>query len=807
MSKSSYLAAWSSYRSDYTSALSAGITASMTNPPHDYTSPICGSPTPISTIATVGPAVCAVNRATVQLLYWPAVRQTTDLCNNNASLATMTPTISGKPNTAVFEGTTLTSPTVYIAVDGTWRVETSGTTLTEHSTLILPQKSADVSSVCGISGGGYNTYAVNYADFGGPVPASAYRCQPRCNSNTYDPPMTNTSIIYSGFTLGNVTVPTSTRTFEISDPNVSWPEYATVNLCSTIWDDYRPALSIPAAFSSMNPAQGQCEFIFDDDSIFYDPPKALGERASIVKPTLPGTTLADPIATATPTPTPDPGSVPKPTTASATQLPIVETDPPAVSDQAPQSPDPETGTLVVPGKPSQSPDPGTDKPNVPADPSQPPKSGTDNLDTPTKPSQLPDPATNKPNVPGQSSQSPDPDTDDPKASNDASQLPDPRTGIADSVPKPSLAGSATTTPGSTAPGPTHDSQAGAAPIGIVITATNSQEVTVIQTQPAGPIVVGSATLTQGQSTDVDGVGQVVAGPSGLSIDTTYHTFTAIDPVDAGNVVAGSTTLAIGALIMAGLGSFAAGTDGATVDGTSTASTSPDSAPTNSAYVVAGNTFDAHATSAISLSPDVTLVPGGPPVSYASHVVSMASSGAYLVVYGTTQQDAPVETLLPTPTLDIGGTTYAADQASDFVVDGATLTRGGAIVADGTTVSLDASGRHVVVDGVTQSISAPAATTTASSSSDGSATKSSASESATQSSADDSATQSSADEGATESSASEAATESSAGGSATASNSASASNGGSALASSARSIAVGRSYVIALITMFGVCSLL
>ena len=117
-------AAWSSYDSYSSSARSAGLTPTMRYSTQRVTSPICGSPTPFLFTSTVGPAACAVDRATVQLLYWPVARHSTDLCNGNASLATMTPTISGKPNTAVYDGTTLTSPSVYIALDGTWRVST-----------------------------------------------------------------------------------------------------------------------------------------------------------------------------------------------------------------------------------------------------------------------------------------------------------------------------------------------------------------------------------------------------------------------------------------------------------------------------------------------------------------------------------------------------------------------------------------------------------------------------------------------------------------------------------------------------------
>jgi hypothetical protein len=616
-------------------------------------------------------------------------------------------------------------------------VESSGTIVKDHSRVILPQNPTDVSSVCGVSGGGYHTYAVHYADFGGAVPTSAYRCQPRCNTNDYSPIMTDTSVVYSGFTFGNVTVPEVTRTFVIDGPDPSQDIYPKENLCSTIWDDYRPVLSVPREFSSMSPSKGGCEFSFVSDAIFYDPPIALTGKASIVQPTMPGTTLADSTSTSQATPTPDPGSIFKPTTPSATQLPTVQTDPPVVFDPASQRPDPGTKAYDVPSEPAQSLAPGTDNPTIPADPSQPPNSGTD----------------------------------DPRPSNNPSQLSSHGTGILTNS-EPSTTGRSPTTPGST-----HDSHIGAAPIGVVITGTDGQQVTALQTQPAGPVVVGSVTLTQGQSADIDGVGRVVVDTSGLSVDTTYHTFTTIDPTDSGAVAIKGTTLAIGALIVAGLGNFAASKEEATADDTSRAFTL-DSASTNSAHVVEGDTFTAHATSAVLPDPNVTLVPGDSAVSSASHVDSMAPSGTYIVVDGTTQQATPVKTAAPV--LSIDGTVYTANDASDFVVDGVTLTRGGAIIAGDTTVSLDASGQHVVVDGVTQSAAAPATPTT---------------------------TDHNAEESATGSSISESATGSSASESATGSNSASTSNGGAAQASSARSIAKGWSWVNALVTMLGVCLLL
>ncbi|OTA25552.1 hypothetical protein BTJ68_11330 [Hortaea werneckii EXF-2000] len=155
----------------------------------------------------------------------------------------MGPTISGRPNTFVYWNTTLTSPTVYMAVSGTWVYQSAGSTISDQSRLLLPQSPDAVSTLAGKLGGGYHPpEKINYADFNYPVPASAYRAQPRC----YEAPLSwsyysVTQPLYSGG---------PTTTWEVA----TYSEFASENQCSTIYDDYRPILSIPPEFSSLTPA-------------------------------------------------------------------------------------------------------------------------------------------------------------------------------------------------------------------------------------------------------------------------------------------------------------------------------------------------------------------------------------------------------------------------------------------------------------------------------------------------------------------------------------------------------------------------
>ncbi|KAI7262854.1 hypothetical protein KC343_g5664 [Hortaea werneckii] len=196
----------------------------------------------------------------------------------------MGPTISGRPNTYVYWNTTLTSPTV----------------------------SPDaVSTLAGKLGGGYHPpVKINYADFNYPVPASAYRAQPRC----YEAPLS--------WSYYNVTAPLfgSTATWEVATRS----EFASENQCSTIYDDYRPIISIPPEFSSMSPqahaGRVLCPFSFDTDAVFFDPPKALTQADSLDGVNRPGGQSTDEATTTkeAPSQSAEPGTLPGPETPSAT---------------------------------------------------------------------------------------------------------------------------------------------------------------------------------------------------------------------------------------------------------------------------------------------------------------------------------------------------------------------------------------------------------------------------------------------------------------------------------------------------------
>ena len=330
-SRSSYLSQLSATRSQSgSSTVQAAPGGSITPAPaptEDYP-PQCGVPTIPPTTSAVGPPTCFVNFASIQLLFWPVTRlPENDSCpNDTTSTLTMGPTISGKPNTFVYWNSTLTSPTVYMAFDGTWVFKSAGQTFSNQSRMLLPQSSTAVSSLPGKPGGGfYPPERVNYADFNHPVPASAYRAQPKCYTRPFSmSSYTTTQPMYPGGTP----VPWTIGTYH---------EFTTENQCSTIWDDYRPVLSIPPEFSTMDPAHHaggsiSCPFLFDSDAVFFDPPIALTEASSVAEVTTPGSGGGSNEATTTketPPQTAEPGTVAAPTTPTATKAPNTATGPKA----------------------------------------------------------------------------------------------------------------------------------------------------------------------------------------------------------------------------------------------------------------------------------------------------------------------------------------------------------------------------------------------------------------------------------------------------------------------------------------------
>ena len=89
----------------------------------------------------------------------------------------------------------------------------------------------------------------------------------------------------------------------------------------------------------------------------------------------------------------------------------------------------------------------------------------------------------------------------------------------------------------------------------------------------------------------------------------------------------------------------------------------------------------------------TLIAGGAPITISGTPVSLAPSGAALVIGSSTMRVSPVSRL---PDLSIGSQTLAPDSRGAYVISGQTLVPGGLMTVSGTPISLMPSASGVVI---------------------------------------------------------------------------------------------------------------
>ena len=287
---------------------------------------------PHCTAATVNPAtVCPlchfeVNKA--RLFYWPVPAEPGYLCGNGSTL-TPTPTGNGS-NTAVVNGTTFTSPTVYISFDtlvATNFCRTVGRAITNG--LLALATPGHLSSMITAADSRFTTRQFNYADLPpNEVPWSAYSAFPGCQN------------------------------------------------CSTIYDDYNPILAIPSDVHSFDSLWSTCTY----DPVygyggFYDPPVALTQASALLPAThtpkaVPASLTATPGSTAQPD-QPSMTSAAHDTQTPVSQDPAVASTPPHNSILPPSQRASNTGA-AIPDPPSNTPlvsPQHTDPPVIPTKPS------------------------------------------------------------------------------------------------------------------------------------------------------------------------------------------------------------------------------------------------------------------------------------------------------------------------------------------------------------------------------------------------------------------------------------------------------
>lgn len=184
-----------------------------------------------------------------------------------------------------------------------------------------------------------------------------------------------------------------------------------------------------------------------------------------------------------------------------------------------------------------------------------------------------------------------------------------------------------------------------------------------QNQPPPAVVIGSQTLTQGQSTTINGVPVVVPANAGGS-----------------RVVVGGTTYVV--------------------------NNGPTAAPI---LTIGSNTVTANPQGQFIVGSE-TLNPGDPALTVDGSTLSLGSGGTIAIINGVTQTLANAPVITSPPIITVGSrivTATVIGGTTQVILGGQTLVPGGsAITISGTTYSLPSFGgsTQIVVNGVTSSIS-------------------------------------------------------------------------------------------------------
>ncbi|KAK3630072.1 hypothetical protein LTR56_002641 [Elasticomyces elasticus] len=271
---------------------------------------------------------------------------------------------------------------------------------------------------------------------------------------------------------------------------------------------------------------------------------------------------------------------------------------------------------------------------------------------------------------------------------------------------------------------------------VVLTGSAGQAFTALAS--GGNIVIGTATIADGQATSIAGLGVVSLGPSGLVVpggvqatalvptaaaaltDSAGQTLTAADL--GGSVAIGSVTLTDGQTTsIAGLGTVVINSNGLVLNGqtipfTAVATPRPQlneagAAITEATFAVDGRTYTAYENvNGGSVVLDGTTLSQGQIVTIGGQVVSVGSEGLAIVDAGRTTTASFMTTRLPSvteATFAVNGQTYTAYEnpsGDGVVLDGTTLSQGQVITIGSQVVSVGSEGLAIVDAGRTTTAS-------------------------------------------------------------------------------------------------------
>jgi hypothetical protein len=129
---------------------------------------------------------CGMTAGNARLLYWPVTTTNGDFCAQNGTTVTATPTGDG-PNTVVFEGTTLTSPTVYMSlqmIGAEVVLQETASCGPTYNNVLVPMQPSELSSRTGYQNFGVASF--NLANLNSPLPYGVYTDQWKCQPNPLD---------------------------------------------------------------------------------------------------------------------------------------------------------------------------------------------------------------------------------------------------------------------------------------------------------------------------------------------------------------------------------------------------------------------------------------------------------------------------------------------------------------------------------------------------------------------------------------------------------------------------------------------
>ena len=201
------------------------------------------------------------------------------------------------------------------------------------------------------------------------------------------------------------------------------------------------------------------------------------------------------------------------------------------------------------------------------------------------------------------------------------------------------------------------------------------------------------------------------GGSAYTADTSSNIVLAGSTLRAGGspVVVSGTTVSLvpgGAAAVVGTHTQVLGGLTPAQGSSNTAQNVPHAVPATPVLTFAGSTYTANAASEFVVAGQ-TVTPGGV-INIDNTPISIAP-GASLAVIGSSTQSLVGPAITPQPVLIFAGSTYTAGTSSDFLINGKTLTKGGAINIGGTELSFGQAGTYVIIGTSTQQLQTPSVT--------------------------------------------------------------------------------------------------